>query len=69
MWQSLIEKSVKWIISKSMYDVMSYTYYLLQAGLATLFSAIKLYDTDFHSLGLHFTPLCKVNKFTNTWFN
>ena len=26
-----------------------------QAGLGSLFSALKLYNTEFHSLGLHFT--------------
>ena len=35
---------------------------LLQAGLASLFSALMLYDTDYHSLGLHVTPVCLVSK-------
>lgn len=39
-----------------------------QAGLSTLFSALKLYDTDFHSLGLHFSPFCKVHVYMHhTW--
>ena len=37
--------------------------HLSQAGLSTLFSALKLYDTDFHSLGLHFSPFCKVHLY------
>ena len=30
------------------------------AGLASLFSALKLYDSDYHSLGVQFTPVCLV---------
>ena len=43
--------------------------YLSQAGLSTLFSALKLYDTDFHSLGLHFSPFCKVHPDWETFYN
>ena len=35
--------------------------FYLQTGLASLFNAIKLYDTSYHSLGVHFRPVCQVS--------
>lgn len=36
--------------------------FCFQSGLATLFNAIKLYDTSYHSLGIHFRPVCQVKN-------
>ena len=33
----------------------------LQAGLGELFVASRLYDVDYHSLGLHLIPHCLVS--------
>ena|SRR6218665_1279715 len=33
----------------------------LQAGLSTLLNALKLYDASYHSLGVHFRPVCLVS--------
>ncbi len=38
-----------------------------QAGLGTLFSSLVLFDTDYHSLALHFEPVCLVSVNTYLW--
>lgn len=40
----------------------SFLFYL-QAGLATLFKADRLYNADYHSLTVHFRPICAVSFF------
>ncbi|KAL4234028.1 hypothetical protein ACF0H5_005682 [Mactra antiquata] len=37
-----------------------------QVGLSTLFNAVKLYDSSFHSLGLHVRPVCQDHDCTLT---
>ena len=39
--------------------------HMLQAGLGKLFLAGRLYDSDYHSLGLHVTPHCTVRPYTS----
>ena len=34
---------------------------LFQAGIASLFNSLKLYDATYHSLGVHFRPICRVS--------
>ena len=36
-----------------------------KAGLASLFNAVKLQDTTYHSLGIHFRPICMVRCIIN----
>ena len=33
----------------------------VQAGLGSLFSALVLFNADYHSLGVHFKPVCLVS--------
>ena len=33
----------------------------LQTGLGTLFNALKLHESHYHSIGLHFRPVCQVS--------
>ena len=45
-------------------SIITYIHFLnIQAGLGSLFAALVLFDADYHSLGLHFQPVCMVRRF------